>query len=313
MILGAGLGTRLRPLSGLRPKPALPVRGLPVLAYSLALLARYGVREVAINLHHLPDQVRDAAERHRPEGMALHFSHEPELLGTGGGIRRLASFLGESEPSLVLAGDMILDADLERLLAFHREREDWVTLLLRADPRAANFGTIGIDSGGCVRRIASRFDLGGESSCGVYAHATVVRSEALDGLPTRRVFGHLDDWLMPRLASGATDVGALLLDTSECLWEPVGTPAEYLAANLRPHALSYLNADARARAAGVRIEDDLVVGAGARLGRDVRLTRAVVWDGEIVPDGFQGSDGVFAGGRFHDCEPAEASAGEGNA
>ena len=75
MILGAGLGTRLRPLTDLRPKPALPVRGLPVLAYTLALLARHGVREVAINLHHLPDQVRAVAERHRPEGMALHFSH----------------------------------------------------------------------------------------------------------------------------------------------------------------------------------------------------------------------------------------------
>jgi len=313
MILGAGLGTRLRPLTDLRPKPALPVRGLPVLAYTLALLARHGVREVAINLHHLPDQVRAVAERHRPEGMALHFSHEPELLGTGGGIRQLAAFLRESDPCLVLAGDMILDADLVRLLAVHRDRENSVTLLLRADPRAANFGTIGIDSGGCVRRIAGRFDLGGEASSGVYTHATVVRADALDGLPPRRSFGHLDDWLMPRLAAGASDVGALLLDASECVWEPVGTLGEYLAANLRPHVLRYLDADARARSEGVRIEADLVIGAGARIGREVRLERAVVWDGECVPDGFQGSDGVFAGGRFHRCAGAEASAGEGNA
>jgi NDP-sugar pyrophosphorylase family protein len=118
---------------------------------------------------------------------------------------------------------------------------------------------------------------------------------------------------MPRLAAGATDVGALLLDASECVWEPVGTPGEYLAANLRPHALGYLDADARAREEGVRFEADRVIGAGARIGRDVRLERVVVWDGECVPDGFQGSDGVFAGGRFHPCAGAEASAGEGNA
>jgi NDP-sugar pyrophosphorylase family protein len=113
------------------------------------------------------------------------------------------------------------------------------------------------------------------------------------------VFSHLDDWLAPRLAGGARDVRGELYEPSRCLWEPVGTPDEYLAANLQPLSLSYLDADARARAAGARLEPGLVIGAGARLGRDVALERAVVWDGESVPDGLHASDGVFAGGRFH--------------
>jgi hypothetical protein len=81
----------------------------------------------------------------------------------------------------------------------------------------------------------------------------------------------------------------------------VGTPAEYLAANLRSVALSYWDADARARAAGTRFEGDVVIGAGAELGPGVRLRRAVVWDGEKVPAGFRGEDGVWAGGAFHSC------------
>lgn len=310
MILGAGLGTRLRPLSDLRPKPALPVRGIPVVAYQLALLGRYGVREVAINTHHHPELLREAAERHCPSDLTLHFAYEPELLDTGGAIRNLAGFLGEHDVALILAGDMLLDADLDALVAAHRERGNAVTLLLREDPRGATFGSVGIDGEARIRRIASRFDLGGEDRMGVYAHATVVSAEALATLPPERVFGHLDDWLAPRLAAGARDIGGLLLAHDAMVWEPIGTPSEYLAANLEPPKLSYLDADEAARRMGVRIEGSVVIGAGARLGRDVRLERAVVWDGEMVPDGFRGSGGVFAGGRFHPCE---AHAGDNDA
>ncbi len=96
MIVAAGLGTRLDPLTRLRPKPALPVRGLPLVAYSLALLARHGVTQAVVNVHHLPELLVDAARRHCPAGLELRFSRETELLGTGGGIRRVADFLRES-------------------------------------------------------------------------------------------------------------------------------------------------------------------------------------------------------------------------
>jgi NDP-sugar pyrophosphorylase family protein len=306
MILAAGLGTRMRPLSLLRPKPALPVRGVPLVAYGLALLARHGAREIAVNLHHLPARVRAAALLAAPPGVELHFSLETELLGTGGGIRRLAPFLRESDPFLVLGGDMLLDADLGALVRRHRERGAAVTLLLRDDPRGADFGTIGVDAAGRVRRIGRRFDLGGERRAGVYVHATVIGAAALATLPEREVFGHLDDWLIPRLAAGAEDVHGEVVGASECAWEPVGTPEEYLAANLHPPRLRYLDPDARARAEGARFEPGLVIGAGAEIGAGARLERVVVWDGERVPAGLQARDGVFAGGAFHPCGAANA-------
>jgi len=304
MIVAAGLGTRLRPLSDLRPKPALPVRGIPLITYTLALLARHGVTEVVVNAHHLPDALMEAARRHCPAGVTLQFSIESEILDTGGGIRRVANFLRESDPCLILAGDMLLDTDLSRLVAIHRSRKDAFTLLLRArDERAGSFGTIGVDRDDRVCRIADRFDLGEETRSGIYTWVNVVAARAFDTLPERDVFSYLNDWVAPQLSAGAQDIRAEVAEPIDCLWEPVGTPAEYLAVNLDPVRLSYREAIAGAQRNGAHCEGDLVIGAGALIGTGANLRRAVIWDGERVDDGLQASGGVFAGGKFHRCDP----------
>jgi NDP-sugar pyrophosphorylase family protein len=306
MIVAAGLGTRLRPLSELRPKPAIPVRGIPLIAYQLALLASQGVSEVVINAHHLPDRLVAAARRYRPPGVELHFSVERELLGTGGGIRRVASFLRESDPCLIVGGDMLVDADLAALVERHRARSDAWTLLLRDDARGAEFGTIGLDERGRIRRIGRRFDLGCEARAGLYTWVNVVAARAFDGLPDRECFGHLDDWVAPQLAAGAEDIRGEVWSPARCTWEPVGTLREYLAVNLQPCPLGYFDADALARREGTRFEPDLVVGAGASIEPGAQLHRAVVWDGERVPAPLRARDGVFAGGAFHPCPEGAA-------
>jgi NDP-sugar pyrophosphorylase family protein len=314
MIVAAGLGTRLLPLTRLLPKPALPVRGVPLVAFQLALLARHGVREVVINTHHLAEALERAARDWCPAGLTLRFSRERELLGTGGGIRRVAPFLRESDPCLLVGGDMVLDADLGGLVAWHRRGGHGVTLLLRRDPRAGRFGTIGVDHEGRVRRVADRFDLGEEQGAGIYAWANVVAASAFDLLPERDAFGHLDAWWLPACARGALDLRARLAEPGEVLWEPVGTPAELLAANLAPLPLSYLDLDAATRRAGAVVEcapdgtPDVVLGAGARLGRGARLRRAVVFAGEQVPAGLRAERGIYAGGAWHACEPPREGA-----
>ena len=301
MIVAAGLGTRLHPLTQHRAKPAVPVRGIPMIAYSLAFLARAGVDEVVINVHHLPESLIAAAQRWCPTPMKLHFSHETALLHTGGAIRRVASFLRGSDPCVVLGGDMILDFDLAGVIRQHREDRHAATLVLRDDPRASRFGTIAVDGRGRVRRIARRLDLGGGERAGIYTWANLFSPSALERLPDRNVFNHLDDWLGPLLTSGASDVRGVVIPSAESVWEPVGTLSEYLHVNLCPPALSYLDPDARAREDGTRIEGDCVIGRGAAIGGGARLQRVVVWDGEKVPGGFEGEDGVYAGGDFHSC------------
>jgi NDP-sugar pyrophosphorylase family protein len=308
MIVAAGIGKRLRPLTNLRPKPAVPVRGIPLVAYPLALLAHAGVGEVTVNVHHLPESLIEASEAWCPPGLALRFSPEPELLDTGGGIARIAPFLRESDPCLLIGGDMVVDLDVRALLALHRASGRAVTAVLRRDPRAREFGTIGVDRTGRMRRIGRRFDLGGEVDSGVYTWVNVVSARAFDSLPQREVFSHLDDWWAPELARGSDAIGAVVLPPEACRWEPVGTPAEYLHANFSLPPLSYLDVDARAREIGARLLPDLVVGAGAELAAGAKLEHAVVWDGERVPAGCVGRDGVFAGGRFHAALPLEGAA-----
>ena len=311
MILAAGLGTRLRPLSELCAKPAMPVRGVPVIAHTLALLARQGVEQVMINLHHLPDSVRAAVERHRPDPLTVHYSYEPLLLGTGGGMRAVADFLRESDPSLVLAGDMLLDVDLRELVAHHRQRGDRYTLLLRAgDSRQGTFGTIGTDREDCLRRIGSRLDLGGETRAGLFTGVRIVASRCLRDWPSRESFEDLTDWLGPSVSAGARDIRGHWLSADAFVWEPVGTPAEYLSVNLALPPLSYRqeiermqsrNGPAQDFARALGQPSDVVVGAGAQIEPGARLRRVVVWPGERVPGDASAQDGVFAGGRFHDC------------
>ncbi|MCP5057970.1 MAG: NTP transferase domain-containing protein [bacterium] len=303
MIVGAGLGTRLQPLTHLLPKPAVPVRGLPLVAYPLALLASVGVREVVVNTHHLPEALREACIANCPGGMELHFSHEESLLHTGGAIRRVREFLRESDPCLVLGGDMILDLDLAALIERHRASGWAATLSLRDDPRAARFGTIGVDGQGRLRRIAGRFDLGGEKAAGVYTWLNILSPKAFDSLPDREVFNHLDDWLAPR-AGALGDVGAEIGGEADTHWIPVGTAEEYLVANFAEPKLRYLDVPALARARGVVLAKDRVIGAGAGVPANAELDRVVVWDNEQLPDGFHGHDGVFAGGTFHPCGAA---------
>jgi mannose-1-phosphate guanylyltransferase len=205
---------------------------------------------------------------------------------------------------------MLLDLDLAALIRQHRARRDAWTLLLRDDPRGRGFGTIGIDSAGRIRRIARGFDLGGEQRAGLYAHVTVVAARVFETLPEREVFSHLMGWVAPLLEAGAQDIRGELLQPDQCVWEPVGTFAEYLAANLDPPALSFIDADARAAELGTRFAPGVVIGAGAEIGAGARLREVVVWDGERVPAGFEAHRGVFAGGRFHPLPhgPDEADA-----
>ncbi len=301
MILAAGLGSRMHPFTQWRAKPALPVRGIPVIGYLLRLLEAHGIREVLVNLHHQSQSIRDAVAGFGPAGVEVRFNPEATLLGTGGGIRGAAEFLAESETSLVITGDMILDLDLTRAIDRHRERDDLASLVLCHDPRAEHFGTIGIAADGGVRRIAESFDRGGETQAGVFSGVRIFSARILETLPERECFEDLRDWLIPLLEIGEERIRGELCRATECVWEPVGTPAEYLQANLVPKPLAFMDADRLARKTGTRFEGDLVIGAGAQIDAKALLERTVIWDGESVPAGTRGLDGVFANGKFHDC------------
>jgi mannose-1-phosphate guanylyltransferase len=312
MILAAGLGTRMRPLTDLCAKPALPVRGLPVIGYLLELLAESGISEVIVNTHYLPETIERAVRSCTPKGVRVQFSHEKEPLGTGGGIRQAADFLMESDPCIVMAGDMLLDIDLKELVSRHQTNPCLATLVLREDSRASRFGSIGISETGDVRRIADDFDLGNETAAGVFVGVRVLSREFLATIPERNEFEDLRDWMLPTIADGAKlgagsnrtgPIRAELYRSADCVWEPVGTPEEYLDVNLHESPLRFKNFAKISQDRGTQIREELVLGARVNIGTGAKLTRCVVWDDEVIPAGAVLKNGVFAGGRFMSCSP----------
>src|SRR5882724_13288036 len=157
MVLCAGFGTRLRPLTDRVPKPLVPLCGVPLLRYNLALLHNAGVREVVVNTHHLAAEMeKGALEVGQQVGLAVTISREVgHILGTGGGVRRAAQLLGPGT-FLLLNGDMLFDVDLDAAVVAHRTAGAMATMVLAPYPRGATYGAVEVDASFNVRRIAGR-------------------------------------------------------------------------------------------------------------------------------------------------------------
>ena len=130
MVLAAGLGLRLRPLTVYWAKPALPVLGRPIVDYTMNLLQKADIREVVVNLHHRPDSITKALEEASDRGLRVQLSEESEILGTAGGLKKAESFL-RKETFVLINGDTLVDVDISDLLRFHATRGGEATMLLR--------------------------------------------------------------------------------------------------------------------------------------------------------------------------------------
>lgn len=154
VILAAGRGERLRPLTDGLPKPMLPIGGRPLLEHLLALLVEAGVREVAINLHHRPEAVRAYLGDGSRLGLRVLYSQEEALLGTAGALRRLERFLDRT--FFVLYGDVLSSLDLRRLAEFHRQRGGALTMALYREKHLSRCGVAEVEPGGRVRRFVEK-------------------------------------------------------------------------------------------------------------------------------------------------------------
>ena len=269
MILAAGVGSRMQPLSEHWPKPALPVLDRSLLARMVESLAGQGVDEVVVNAHPHSERLRESLV---DAPVPILYSEEPRLLGSGGGILAARRWLEGDGSFLVLNGDMLIDLDVAALLAAHRRSGAVATIALRDDPRKPDFGTIGYGKDPVVTRITERVDLGGEQGCGLFTGVHVMEAQIFERMPASGEFGIVDDVYIPLLRAGGP-LGAWL-QPSEARWTPVGTPRELLDANLR--ALG----DETGDPAGVWIGKGAEVADGARVG-----PRAVIGAGAAVPDG----------------------------
>ena len=276
MILAAGEGTRLRPLTFALPKPMIPIVGKPLLERTLAWLAGQGVTEAAINLYHRPQAIPD----HFGEefaGVRLHYFFEDTLRGTSGGVKA-AERLFRDAPFFVIYGDNLIDADLKRLAEFHNFHVGVATIALFHHPNPTAAGIVALDAGGRITRFVEKppadqvfSDL---ANAGVYVLDPSVLDAIAPDVPSD--FGR--DIFPALLAQGepmfGTLLGGYLQDT--------GTPAAYRQAHW----------DMLAGKSGVVFEDptlwiapDAKIGQGVSFaGRNVIGAKATIGDGAALKD-----------------------------
>ncbi|HEY6098069.1 MAG TPA: sugar phosphate nucleotidyltransferase [Anaeromyxobacter sp.] len=300
-VLCAGLGTRLRPLTDRVPKPAVPLCGVPLVSFSLALLAGAGVRRAVVNVHHLPDAMAAAAEEAaRALGMSLAVSREPVIAGTGGALREARARLAGADAIFLVNGDVLLDVDLGAALAAHRASGALSTMLLLPMPAGGRYAAVETDASGAVRRIAGAFGPGGAGLASWHFSGVHVLSPALlDRVPGQPFEADVNRHVYPPLmASGA--VRGLAVGG---YWNDLGTPGRYLEASADVLAgripLGRFRgvdpfAGTRELAPGVRaattarvdpaarVEAPAFIGARAVVPAGARVKDAIVWDDTVL-------------------------------
>jgi mannose-1-phosphate guanylyltransferase len=334
MVLCAGLGTRLRPLTARLPKPAVPVCGVPLVRYALALLAGAGARRAVVNVHHLPDAMSAVAQASAGGlGLDLTVSREPVIAGTGGALREARAALSGAAAVVVMNGDVLFDVDLAQALRAHQASGALATMVLMRMPEGASYAAVETDAAGAVRRIAGRFGPGGEGL--VPWHFTgvhVFAPELLTRVPVAPFELDVNRHVYPPLMASGLVRGHVVASP----WDDLGTPASYLAANegvltgrfpvarfhgaspfeghepfghpgvwVSPgahvdqgaalHAPVLVGRGARVEA-GATVGPSAVIGKGARVGASARVAHAVVWEGTDVRPGEELLRVVAAGG-----------------
>jgi NDP-sugar pyrophosphorylase family protein len=304
MILAAGFGTRMKPLSDRCPKPLLPVLGRPLIDHTIDRLRTVAIEKIGVNVHHGADKVEAYLLGGSPRDVTIAISRETKILGTGGGMEGMRDFLSEEGPFLVHNGDVFSDIDLPDLVACHRSRAPMVTMALR-NYTALNNVTVspeGIIVDFLGKRAAGRV---GKDNNLTFTGLSVVDPAVFAFIPRNRPSSIIDTYLdlldrKPGSICGYVAQGSY--------WIDVGTPASYL----QVHRDALLNEKTMAglgefqgkevyRGTGTEIEAGaqltgfVSLGNRCRVKKGAHLENCVVWNDTVVEKETRLSNGVIDG------------------
>ncbi len=299
MILAAGEGTRLRPLTLTLPKPMVPIVGVPLLARTLTWLAGQGVTECAINLFHRPQIIPDTFGAEF-QGIRLHYFFEDTLRGTAGGVKAAAA-LFQDAPFFVIYGDNLIAADLGKLWDFHHARGGVATVALFEHPNPTEAGIVGLDDAGRITRFVEKPPPDQIFSASANAGVYVLNPLVLDAIPADAPSDFGRDTFPNLLAEGqalyGTPLGGYLQDT--------GTPDSYRQANWDmlaglagitfPDPNLWVDSAAHI-GAGVAFAGRNIISAGASVGGGASLTDCLLLPGASVAAGATVQNAIIGNG-----------------
>jgi mannose-1-phosphate guanylyltransferase len=316
MILAAGLGTRLRPLTYVMPKPVAPVLNRPIVAWIADLLAEHDFEDVVTNLSYLPGQIRDVLGDGSAYGLRISYSEEPEPLGTAGGVGKVRDFLGETDSFLIISGDALTTIDLSAMREAHEANVERGAILTIATKRVADtsqFGVAIIDDDGRIQGFQEKPEpaeaLSDLANCGIY----MFKREIFDYFPPPDFKSPAgDDDQPPGFVDWAMDIFPSLLDGDipfysneiDAYWNDIGSVGEFVQGNLdalagavgieppAPAVEEGVYAGEGSDLDGVKVTPPVLIGEACQVGAGANLHGPVV-----VGDGCK----VGAGAMLRDC------------
>ncbi|MDH3227958.1 MAG: sugar phosphate nucleotidyltransferase [Thermoleophilia bacterium] len=334
MLLGAGVGERMFPLTLSLPKPAIPVLGRPIALQILRQLGKAGVDEAVLNLHHLPEVLPKLLGDGRDQALPrIHYSHEETILGTAGGVRKAADRLAGSDPIVVINADSLSEVDLGAAVDHHRRSQMLATLVLA--PHRDAYSRVDVDAQGRIISLAGRPEVDAERRAAsfLFTGCQIIAEELLHGIPADA------RCLVRDVYRNLAAEGRLGSFVHEGFWWEFGSPKLYLEGSLRlldllrsgddgivdHDPVRHVDQAVAAVGAGAKFHDDArfvgraglgfasyvsggcavqdsVVMPEAWVGPDCRLTRAVVGPGAEIPAGFTGENLLLCADRLRDAQ-----------
>jgi NDP-sugar pyrophosphorylase family protein len=297
MILAAGLGTRLRPLTFERAKPAIPLLDKPLVVRLMEKLMQEGVTAFRLNLHHLPRSIEKVFESDTRPGFPVSFSYEPEILGTAGGLKANDAFFDQG--TFVMAnGDIVADLSLREAIAFHRERDALATLLLYPQAPPYRHAPIRIDDDGRLRRFKGNWPGGPlRDETYVFTGIHILEPDIFGFIPSGR-FCEINDQVYPdALRRGRTVLGFPVSG----YWNDLGDPSRYLEAQKDLFVRVKCNCQVHI-APGAQLASSsglgpfVTAGSGFVTGPDSWAENAIFWDDVRLGSGSRVTNSIVGSG-----------------
>ncbi len=280
-VLGAGLGTRLRPLTNRRPKPLIPVVNRPLIAHTFDRLLAESIETLVVNTHWAAEAYSSSFHEPSYRGVPLDFREEkPDVLETAGGIKNVADLLGD-EPFIVHNGDILTDLPLRRALSFHVASGNEITLVLRSKgcPLQIAFD----EAAGRIIDIGRRLEPAREPRflfTGIY----IVQPEFLRRIPAATKISVVP--IFCEMIRAGAKLGGIVIDDGH--WWDLGTREQYLAVHWwmfdRKLQMEHWIESSAQILPGAILEGATAIGANARIGEGARLRDCLVWENaEVAP------------------------------
>ena len=310
MVLAAGFGSRLQPLTSVLPKPMFPILGRPLLSHTFDLLISANISDIAINVHHLSNHIIDYYQNEKPPDLNLHFSKEEKILGTAGGIKKMQFFLDDG-PFILINSDIITDIDLNLVIEFHKRKKSKLTLVVRENNSPEQYDPIKVSEDDRIVHFigSSQKNISSQTKPVMFTGIQIMDPEIFERIPPSQFYGTTED-VFPQMIKDNVPVFGY---NFKGYWKDMGNRKNYLQANA--DAL-----DGKVRLQGIpsyksdqpfiippvligpncqidkdtKIGPHTVIGSNCTINKGAAIERSILWSGITIGKDSKVSNSIVA-------------------